>query len=205
MLTGRKIVSKTTIDTDYIDLEFVKTWLRVSSDVEDTIISALISGAINQVSSYLGYSVVEANTKYAFDTLIGSDALIDPFLAIQIQQGNYLRIPSRVKEIVSVKYIDESNTQVDLPYVENEITDFVFTISINEATTSLAQSKTKYIVEVVEGFDVDNFPSEIKTAVCLLVAQYYDNRQAIIVGTTAQEMPLGVQYILDPFKIYSFS
>ena len=204
MLTGRKIVSKAADNTDYISLEFVKTWLRVSNDAEDTIITALLSGALNQVSAHLGYSVVEANTKYGFSSLVGSDALIDPFLGTQIPQGNYLRIPSKVNSIVSVKYIDADNNHVDLDYTENEITESVFTISIDSTPSSLNSSNTKYIVEVIEGFDVASFPDEIRTAVCLLVAQYYDNRQAIIVGTNAMEMPLGVQYILDPFKIYTF-
>lgn len=204
MLTGRRVLSKTTIDTDYISLAHVKTWLRVTNDLEDSIISSLISAAIGQVSDYVGYSIVEASVKYGFDSLIGSEALDNPFLGIAIPQGNYLRIPSKVNSITSVKYIDSANVEQPIDYIQNEFTDYVLTLVINSAPSSLTLGNTKYVVQVVEGYDVESFPDQIRTAVCLLVAQYYDNRQAIVVGTIVEEMPLGVSYLLDPFKIYTF-
>jgi len=204
MLTGRRVLSKTTLDTDYISLAHVKTWLRVTNDLEDSIISSLISAAIGQISDYVGYSIVEASVKYGFDSLIGSEALPNPIFGYAIPQGNYLRIPSKVNSITSVKYIDSANVEQPIDYIQNEFTDYVLTLVINSAPSSLTLGNTKYVVQVVEGYDVESFPDQIRTAVCLLVAQYYDNRQSIIVGTTAQEMPLGVSYLLDPFKIYTF-
>jgi hypothetical protein len=35
----------------------------------------------------------------------------------------------------------------------------------------------------------------------LLVAQYYDNRQAIIAGSINSDMNFGFHYLLDPYKI----
>ena len=83
-------------------------------------------------------------------------------------------------------------------------------IFIENAPTSVTDDTIKYIVQVTEGFnpvgttsvDPDTiFPATIKHAALLLVAQYYDNRQAIITGTMQTEMSYGFHYLLDPYKI----
>jgi hypothetical protein len=38
----------------------------------------------------------------------------------------------------------------------------------------------------------------------LQIAQYYDNRQNIIVGTISSEMPFGANHLLDKYKIPVF-
>ena len=45
------------------------------------------------------------------------------------------------------------------------------------------------------------FPMAIKHAALLLVGQYYDNRNAIVVGTIQSKISLGFEYLLDPYKI----
>lgn len=208
MLTGRKLISRANDNTDYISLADVKNWLRVlDHDLEDSLITSLLNSAINQVSNYLGYSPVEATVKYGFDNLVGLPATLNPFFATPIVSGNFLRVPSKVISVESVQYLDSNETLQNLDYVDctNEMSNFVLTISVNSAPNSLSQSRTKYFVEVVEGWEVADFPDDIKTAILLLVSQYYDNRQSIIVGATANEMPYGLIFLLDPYKSIQFA
>lgn len=208
MLTGRKLLSKANDNTDYISLSELKTWLRVlDHDLEDSLITSLLNAAISQVTNYLGYSPVEATVKYGFDSLVGLPATLNPFFAMPIVSGNFLRVPSRVISVESVQYLDSSEVLQNLDYVNctNEMANFVLTISVNSAPTSLSEARTKYLVEVVEGWGLTDFPDDIKTAILLLVSQYYDNRQGIIVGATANEMPYGIGFILDPYKSIQFS
>jgi hypothetical protein len=83
-------------------------------------------------------------------------------------------------------------------------------IFINTAPDSITDDTIKYIIEVSEGFnpvgtsavDPDTiFPMAIKHAALLLVGQYYDNRNAIVVGTIQAKISLGFEYLLDPYKI----
>lgn len=208
MLTGRKLISRANDNTDYISLADVKNWLRVlDHDLEDSLITSLLSSAINQVSNYLGYSPVEATVKYGFDSLVGLPATLNPFFATPIVTGNFLRVPSKVISVESVQYLDSNETLQNLDYVDctNEMSNFVLTISVNSAPSSLSQSRTKYFVEVVEGWGISDFPDDIKTAILLLVSQYYDNRQSIIIGATANEMPYGLTFLLDPYKSIQFA
>lgn len=208
MLTGRKLISKANDNTDYISLSELKTWLRVlDHDLEDSLITSLLNAAINQVTNYIGYSPFEATVKYGFDSLVGLPATLNPFFAMPIVSGNFLRVPSRVISVESVQYLDSSEVLQDLDYVNctNEMANFVLTISVNSAPSSLSEARTKYFVEVVEGWGLTDFPDDIKTAILLLVSQYYDNRQGIIIGTIVDEMPYGIGFILDPYKSIQFS
>jgi hypothetical protein len=83
-------------------------------------------------------------------------------------------------------------------------------IFFENTPTSITDDSIKYIVEISEGFnpvgttsvDPDTIlPATIKHAALLLVAQYYDNRQAIVTGTIQSEMSFGFHYLLDPYKI----
>jgi hypothetical protein len=83
-------------------------------------------------------------------------------------------------------------------------------IFFENTPSSITDDVIKYIVEISEGFnpvgtsavDPDTIlPATIKHAALLLVAQYYDNRQAIIAGSINSEMNFGFHYLLDPYKI----
>lgn len=49
------------------------------------------------------------------------------------------------------------------------------------------------------GVKVSDVPQAIRHAAKMLVAHYFENREATIVGIQAQELPLGVQYLLQPW------
>ena len=44
-------------------------------------------------------------------------------------------------------------------------------------------------------------PDGIKQAVLLTIGNWYENRQSVISGRTATELPLSSQYLLDQYKI----
>ena len=44
-------------------------------------------------------------------------------------------------------------------------------------------------------------PDGIKQAVLLTLGNWYENRQTVITGRTATELPLSSQYLLDQYKI----
>jgi hypothetical protein len=207
MLIGRKLISKSNPDTDYLSLSEAKAWLRVTHTREDDLISMLITNAIAQVSNYLGYSVVKANTKYSFDYLEGSNAAISPFLGNAIPVGNYLFIPSRVISLVTAKYIDDSQTAQTLDIVNNAAnsqSQFCYSLLVNSAPTSLTDARERFVIEVLEGFEPTEFPADIKLAYLLIIGQFYENRSNIIVGTVVDDIPKGTEYILDQYRAINF-
>lgn len=66
-------------------------------------------------------------------------------------------------------------------------------------------------VERLLGFNIETtyptantVPADLKQAVLLLAAHWYENREASLVGVTAQELPFGVWEIVNEHREYSF-
>jgi uncharacterized phage protein (predicted DNA packaging) len=51
----------------------------------------------------------------------------------------------------------------------------------------------------------DGAPADLEHAVYMLAAHWYENREATLVGMTAQPLPFGVNEILAEFRNYTFA
>lgn len=51
---------------------------------------------------------------------------------------------------------------------------------------------------------VSTIPPSLVEAVCQLAAHWYENREATLVGVTAQDLPFGVWEIVREYREYSF-
>ena len=208
MITGRRIVSRTNADTDYISVADAKVHLRVTSSSDDTYISTLISAALDAASHYVGFEIRESVVRYGFAELVGQPATINPLNGAPLLTGNYLRVPSRVIDVENVYYVNESNALTSFTDWIDEpepLSDFGINLFLNSLPPNLTEAETKYLVEVTEGFSVPDFSASIKMACMLMIAQYYDNRQNIIVGVSVVDMPKGAEYLLDKYKISTFA
>ena len=52
--------------------------------------------------------------------------------------------------------------------------------------------------------DMAEVPADLKEAVRLLVGHLYENREATVVGITAEAVPFGVWDLIAPHRAYSF-
>jgi hypothetical protein len=39
----------------------------------------------------------------------------------------------------------------------------------------------------------------------IMVKHFYDNRNAVMIGVSANEMPFGYKYLINPFKNYTIA
>lgn len=215
MFKSRRYTAFANAATDYVSLAEAKQHLRVTASDDDSYISGLISMAVDACSNYLGYSIRKGTAKYGFDSFTGSPALINPVNGLNIPSGNYLRVNSRVLSLVSVSYVNANQAVTafsgsDWITAPDPMGNYSRNIFINTSPSSITDDTIKYIVEVTEGFnpvgtsavDPDTiFPMAIKHAALLLIGQYYDNRNAVVVGTIQTKISLGFEYLLDPYKI----
>jgi len=208
MIIGKRIVSVSNADTDYISVSEAKTHLRVTISADDTYISNLISAALDMASHYVGYEVRESVCRYGFGELVGQPATVNPLNGAPLLVGNYCRIPSRVISLDNFYYVNENNALTaftDYITEPEPLANFGLNLYLNSTAPNLTDAQTKYIAEVTEGFEPASFPDSMKIACLLMVAQYYDNRQNIIVGVSATEMPKGSEYLLNKYKLSTFS
>jgi len=50
------------------------------------------------------------------------------------------------------------------------------------------------------GATADDVPKPLRQAILLLISHLYSNREALLIGVNAQELPMGVQYLLNPHR-----
>lgn len=214
MFISRRYTAYANAATDYLSVADAKQHLRVTSSADDTYIGGLIAMAIDACSNYLGYSIRKSTVKYGFDSFTGSPAMVNPINGTNIPSGSYLRLNTRCLAVNSVSYVNESQAVVAFDasawlVSPDPMGSYSRNIFFEDAPDSITDDTIKYIVEITEGFNVVGtssvdpdtiLPATIKHAALLLVAQYYDNRQAIVFGSS-DTMDLGFHYLLDPYKI----
>lgn len=52
--------------------------------------------------------------------------------------------------------------------------------------------------------DFETLPTPLREAVKQLAAHFYENREAVLVGATAQTLPLGVFDLVGPYREWCF-
>jgi hypothetical protein len=209
MNRGRKLVTQLNTPLDYLTLAYAKQHLRVTSSADDTYITNLIKGAFDIASKYIGYNVCKSRVRYGFDSLVGQNAVVNVKQGLTIPAGNFLRIYSRVIAFEKLFYVDEFNAlqqfaSGDFITRPELFGDYGFSLFVTKTPTSLTDDQIKYIGEFTEGFETSNFPEALKIGILLLVQQYYDNRQSIVVGTIQSAMTYNHEYIFDPYTIPNF-
>lgn len=55
------------------------------------------------------------------------------------------------------------------------------------------------------GYTAENCPDAIKRAIKMLCAHWYEHREAVISGSTASTVPLGLESILQPYMLHYYS
>jgi uncharacterized phiE125 gp8 family phage protein len=60
-------------------------------------------------------------------------------------------------------------------------------------------------IEFTSGYDNDEYgysiPEGLRQAVLVLAGHWYENRQTVVTGITATEVPQMVDYLLAPYKV----
>ena len=191
----RNVVSYTNQATDYVTIEEVKQHLKVLDADEDVFIKGLINAAFDVASEYVGFSIRKASVEYWFpDTCI--------------------LIPSRVISVSSVQYVDENGDLQSATYTSTgrAYGNYAYEIFITEAPTSVVENGDVYKVVVNEGFELDaasvnqgfKFPDAIRSAIFMICANLYENRQDDVIGTSAVALPMNSQFLLNPYRIMVF-
>jgi hypothetical protein len=80
------------------------------------------------------------------------------------------------------------------------------TIDADDALISDKLAAAKAFVAAYTGgpVDADDTPAPVKEAVLQLTANLYENREASLVGVTAQQLPFGFLDLLANYRAFAF-
>jgi len=173
-----------------ITLAEAKEHLRVVHSDEDALIESLIIAARETVESKLERVLITQTWKHYFDRFPGE-------YAYELQAG--------IQSIASVTYRDLDNVEQTLAPTVYEISkDAVsqFRLAYGQQFPEALERDDSVAISVVAGYgDRYAVPEGIKQAIKLLVGHYYENREAVVVGTTTSVVPMAVDLLLRRYKV----
>ena len=168
-----------------------KDFLKVDTTADDTLIDNLIKAATQSCEEY--------TNQYFLDTLVTQYS--DNWLEV------YRLYKSPVSTLTHKKYYDSTDTLQTLT-ASNYILDNVskparIGLAVDGKLPTLADRINAVEVKYTVGYGENStdVPDGIKQAVLLTIGNWYENRQTVITGRTATELPLSSQYLLNQYKI----
>lgn len=186
--------SKVTVEpsVEPVDLDDVtKIHLKVDDTIEDDLIDIMIKGARQRVESLIASSLITQTRKITLDYFPLCDTIRIPYGPLQ--------------SIVSISYYDE-NDQAQSMDVANDIwvdtESGIPRIRVKESWPATMSNRPNAVtITYKAGFGNDgmSIPHDIREALLMLVAHFYENRQAVIVSGSSMgvlEVPFGVEFLL---------
>ena len=186
-----KLVLKTAPASTVISLAEAKAFLRIDSDYDDddNYITSLINVATGVVEEFTRRRLITQTYNLFYDEF-------PPYIDLQVGD---------VASVSGIKYYDESNTLVTLHNSNYDVDTKVRPGRIYQSETgdfpNTYERPNAVEVEFVVGGAASDVPAPIVQAIYIIVGRYYENRQDVVTGTIASELPLMVDHLLTPYRL----
>lgn len=177
-----------------------KAHLRVISSDDDTLISALIAAARMNVEGWLGRALIGQTwdlylDEFPTDTFKGIEIPLPPLISID-----------------SVKYDDTSGVEqtmnpssyyVDVASQPGWLVPTGSGASWPTTIDAINSVRIRFTAGYVtnDSPPVGSVPQDIKSGLLLVLGSLYEHRESQIVGTIANKLPLGVEYLLRRHRV----
>lgn len=163
-----------------------KAHLRVDFADDDTLIDALVKSARRAVERHLRKSLITQQWKLTLDTFPSGSAICLPLGPLQA--------------VTSVTTYDDTDTGTVFASSNYVVDTAGDRVALNLDAVWPSDLRPYNAVEILYttgyGDASTDIPSDYLEAVRLLVGHYYENREAVVAGSTAA-LPLGVTALLQ--------
>ncbi len=187
----RSLKEVTLSETPLFTTAEAKDFLKIDTNADDTLIDNLIKAATESCQIY--------TNQYFLNTVV--EQYSDKWSEV------YTLYKSPVAAINHIKYYDSNDTEqtwADTNYILDDVSKPArIGLAVDATLPSLSDRINAVHVKYTVGYGTasSDVPDGIKQAVLLTLGNWYENRQTVITGRTATELPLSSQYLLDQYKI----
>lgn len=166
-----------------VTLSEAKAHARVDSDFEDELITGLIMAASAMVENYIGRSLMAQTWRLSLSHFSER---------IELPRGPVRSVSSFTCSGVAVSGdVYTEDFDADPPALVR---------NADASWPSVGDEVNPIVVTYVAGFDP--LPADIKQAILMLVASWYSNRETLLMGSTAAEMPMGTMALLQNHRAF---
>lgn len=177
------LIRLTPLDGDQIiSLADAKAQVRVLHDREDDLIAAYRDAAVGHVERVSGVILAEGDFRWEMSSFPSR---------IQLPVGP-------VSTVDSVAYLDSDGEEADVPGTRF-INGYVYP-ALGESWPSAYDYAA---VTFTAGLGDPSYAPELIQAAKLLLSHYFNNRDAVVLGSSASsaaELPLGVQALIETYR-----
>ena len=174
-----------------VSLTEAKSHLKVDTTADDTYIESIIKAATQLSEEY--------TNRFFIDTVIEQYA--SSFAELQTL------FKSKVSVISFVKYYDSDNSlqtlsdtiyDAQVRYEPSQIQ-----LADGQSFPSITKRNDAVRVRYTVGYGsaASDVPEIIKQAILLTIGNFYENRNSVVVGRIATELPMNVKWLLDTYKV----
>ena len=174
-----------------VSLTEAKSHLKVDTTADDTYITSIIKAATQLSEEY--------TNRFFIDTVI--DQTCSDFAQLQTL------FKSKVSAVAHVKYYDSDNSLQTLSAT-------VYDTQLNYEPSQIQLADDKSFPEITKrndavvarytvgyGSAASDVPEIIKQAILLTIGNFYQNRNSVVIGRIATELPMNVKWLLDTYKV----
>lgn len=169
--------------TEPVSVNELKAQLRLNDDSEDTLLSAYIKTARELFEAYTGRAVHPTTFRQHV-----------PYFNSRV----YL-MKSQARSIASVKYWDQDDNLQTVGSYSSDVISCPGSVWLESYPITSRSKHPKAYVQFEAGWDTDKVPEMAKTAIKLLAAHYYENRNSHS-ETNLQTVPMGFKAVCDGYK-----
>lgn len=172
-----------------------KLHLREDGTAQDTVVAALVTAAREAVEQRLGRALISQTWRLKMDAFPASSL-------------EAIRLPlAPLASVSSIAYVDgagatqtwaSSNYVVSTGTLPGEVR-----LAYDAASWPVTRDQPEAVtVTYVAGYgaSASAVPGPIKQAILLLVGHYYENRESVVTGTIASDLPQTVEWLLAPYR-----
>lgn len=186
---GLKVIAVT--GAEPVSLSDVTNWIRYTGTLQNSVITSLITAAIAEVENWTNKTVVEKDyqlTQQQFTSIINF-----PVSTVQsITSIQYLDSEDNLQTVASSVYGLDNISEINQVFQKNTGTGFPFS---NGEPNSVQ-------INFTSSFNGDVVPEDTKTAIKIIVAHMYEEREAY--STEAMRVNPAIENLLNIQAVYRF-
>ena len=174
-----------------VSLEIAKAHLRIagSNSDDNEYVTNLIRAATKSVEQAIGRSLGSQVYRLTLSDWPESGEIVLPF-------------PPLVS-VQSIQYVDTAGVNQTLAanqYIVNDDNEPATITPAHEVEWPEVQAQANAVqINYTAGYTT--VPEPIQQAMLLLMGHWYENREAVVTGTIATDLPLAVDYLLEDYTI----
>lgn len=197
-----------------VPLDDVKAFLRITDVNDDVVVDACIDAATRAAEDFTGRAFITQTWELALDAIpidqetpLREGLSIGPDINARVTGITLPRAPLLgVTSVISYDDADSptattfasSKYYVDLHKVPGRIV-----LRTGQTWPVWSRVANGLVITYTAGYGVDpsHIPMPIRMAIRQLAGSYFDNPEAVVVGTISTELPLGARTMLQPYVL----